>query len=230
MTRMGPQVIAHRGACRQAIENTVHAFRRAAELGSDAVELDVRRTADGVLVVHHNPTLEDGTVLALTPAGGLPRHIPTLGAALDACDGMWVNVEIKNDPGEPDFDPAETIADATMALLTARGQDDRWVISSFRLETIDRCRAVSPAIRTAWLTYEVPDGVLDTLIDRGHHAWHPWVGTLTRPQLDEAHRLGVTVNTWTCDDVHRMVELADWGVDGICTNVPDVARQALGRR
>ena len=110
-------VIAHRGASRAERENTLAAFRRAGEMGADAVELDVRRTADGVLVVHHNPGLDDGRVIATMQHGELPAHVPTLTDALDACAGMWVNVEIKNDPTEPDFDPTDSIADETMALL-----------------------------------------------------------------------------------------------------------------
>ena len=79
------------------------AFRRAAEMGAEAVELDVRRTLDGVLVVHHNPHLHDGQqVSAITfaamRASTEGAAVPTLSEALDACAGMWVNVEIKNDP------------------------------------------------------------------------------------------------------------------------------------
>jgi leucyl aminopeptidase (aminopeptidase T) len=70
---------------------------------------------------------------------------------------MWVNVEIKNDPGEPDFDPTDSIADRTIEALCERGDDARWLVSSFRLETIDRCRSLAPSIRTAWLVDEVPD-------------------------------------------------------------------------
>lgn len=218
-----PAVIAHRGASRAARENTLEAFRLALELGADAVELDVRRTADGVLVVHHDCRLPDGRVIAATAYGELPDHVPTLAAALDACEGMWVNVEIKNDPSEPDFDESESIADETIAHLIARDDDARWVISCFRIETVDRCRALAPQIRTAWLCSEVPDGVADLLASKGHCALHPWVTTLTQSTVDECHGVGVQVNTWTCDDSARMAELIRWGIDGIVTNVPDVA-------
>lgn len=223
------QVIAHRGASRAAPENTVQAFSRARSLGAHAVELDVRRSADGVLVVHHDPHLEDGRLIADARAGELPDHLPTLGEALDACIGMWVNVEIKNDPDEPDFDPTDAIADETMAHLLARDEDRRWLVSCFRIETIDRCRAMAPAIRTAWLTGLTPPGIVGTLVDRGHSAVHPWVNVVTRELVDECHRAGLLVNTWTCDDPERMAELVGWGIDGICTNVPDVAVSVLAR-
>lgn len=223
-------VIAHRGASRAEAENTVVAFRRAGSMGADAVELDVRRTADGVLVVHHNPHLADGRVIAATAQRDLPPTVPTLGAALDACDGMWVNVEIKNDPTEPDFDATDSIADETIAHLVARGEDHRWLISSFRLETVDRCHALAPQIRTAWLCGEVPDGVAALLVSHGHGALHPWVRLLRRETVDQCHAAGLEVNTWTCDDRERMAELIEWGIDGICTNVPDVALEVRALR
>ncbi|MEO8264125.1 MAG: glycerophosphodiester phosphodiesterase [Ilumatobacteraceae bacterium] len=214
--------MAHRGASRAARENTIEAFHLAATLGSDGVELDVRRTSDGALVVHHDPCLADGRAIIGVRAVDLPVHVPHLDAALDACSGMWVNVEIKNDADEPDFDPTDSIATRTIDVLAARGDDDRWLVSSFRLETIDRCKAISN-IRTAWLVEAVPDDVIATMVGRGHVALHPWVTTLRRSHIDVCHGAGIAVNTWTCDDPQRMDELIEWGIDGICTNVPDVA-------
>jgi glycerophosphoryl diester phosphodiesterase len=217
------EVLAHRGASKAARMNTIEAFRLAASMGSDAVELDVRRTSDGVLVIHHDPYVAGGVPIADLRAANLPTYIPRLHDALDACRGMWVNVEIKNDDEDPDFDPTDSIADQTVAALLERGEDDRWLISSFRVETIDRCRAVGESIRTAWLVNEVPDDVIATLVGRGHMALHPEVATLRRSHIDVCHGAGIEVNTWTCDDPRRMAELIDWGIDGICTNVPDVA-------
>ena len=167
--------------------------------------------------------LDDGRLVASTPYAALPDRVPTLGEALDACDGMWVNVEIKNDPDEPDFDSTDLIADETMALLLARGTDHRWLISCFRVETVDRCHAIAPHIPTAWLCVEAPSGTAADLVRRGHGALHPWVGALTKAMVDECHAHGLRVNTWTYDDPDRMRELIGWGIDGICTNVPDVA-------
>jgi glycerophosphoryl diester phosphodiesterase len=224
------QVLAHRGASTARRENTIDAFRLAAELGSDAVELDVRRTSDGQLVVHHDARLADGRAIVDLRAADLPAHIPDLNAALDACSGMWVNVEIKNDPGDPDFDPTDSVADRTVAALSQRGEDDRWLISSFRLETVDRCKALAASIRTAWLVMEVPDDVIATMVSRGHGALHPWVGALGRSHVDVCHGAGIEVNTWTCDDPQRMAELIAWGIDGICTNIPDVAIEVIAGR
>ena len=224
---MSHQVIAHRGASRAERENTIDAFRRAGQMGAHAVELDVRRTLDDALVVHHDPRLADGRVIRETAAMDLPDHLPTIEAALDACAGMWVNLEIKNDETEPDFDPSEWVADATMAMLARRGESHRWVMSSFRLETMDRCRELAPEVRTAWLTGVHPDDVVEILVARGHAALHPWVNLLTQDVVDRCHAAGLAVNTWTCDDPDRMRELVRWGIDGICTNVPDLALEVL---
>lgn len=228
MTSRAVSVIAHRGASRAERENTVAAFARAATMGAHAVELDVRRTRDGVLVVHHNPHFDDGRVIAELEHAELPEFVPTLHAALDACRPLWVNVEIKNDPSEPDFDPSDSIADATADALSRRVEPhSNWLVSSFRRETVDRMRVVAPSIRTAWLTVAVPDtdasSVVDDLVRSGHSALHPWVGSLGRSLIDQCHARGLQVNTWTCDDPERMSELVAWGIDGICTNVPDVA-------
>ena len=211
-------------------ENTLEAFRRAFELGSDAVELDVRRTADGILVVHHDPELDDGRLVGALRAGEIPSYVPTLEAALEACTGMWVNLDIKNDPEEPDFDPSDSIADQTVECIRARNEDDRWLISSFRIEIVDRCKALAEGIRTAWLVYAVPGDVIATMVAHGHDALHPWVVTLSRSDVDVCHAAGIEVTTWTCDNPRRMSELIDWEIDGICTNVPDVARRVIARR
>jgi glycerophosphoryl diester phosphodiesterase len=59
---------------------------------------------------------------------------------------------------------------------------------------------------------------------------HPEVSTVTREMLDIFHAAGIKVNTWTCDDPTRMRQLIEWGIDGICTNVPDIALKVLAER
>ena len=98
------------------------------------------------------------------------------------------------------------------------------------METVDRCRALAPQIRTAWLCNAVPTGAPAQLSEKGHVAIHPDVRSLTRRNVEECHAVGLQVNTWTCDDPARMRELLDWGVDGICTNVPDVALAVVAAR
>jgi WhiB family redox-sensing transcriptional regulator len=86
-------------------ENTVDAFAEARRQGAAGVELDVRRSADRALVVHHDAELADGRVIVELSAADLPPDIPLLHTALDACAGMLVNIEIKNVEVDVDFDP-----------------------------------------------------------------------------------------------------------------------------
>jgi len=215
-------IIAHRGASAVARENTVAAFVQAAALGADGVELDVRRSADDRLVLHHDARLPDGRVVRATPSTELPGHIPTLEQALDACDGMFVNIEIKNDPADPDFDTTEWVAHRVCAALARRGGGPRWLISSFRLETVDVCRVVLPSVRTAWLVETLEPDTIARTAAAGHAALHPWEPIVDESLIRAAHTAGLAVNTWTCDDPDRMRQLIAWGIDGICTNVPDV--------
>lgn len=217
------RIIAHRGASNAERENTLAAFRRAGEMGADGVELDVRRTADDVLVVHHDAALADGRIIRTVPFADLPDHVPTLEASLDACAGMFVNIEIKNDLRDPDFDPGEWVAHRVCDALAVRTPHSRWLISSFRLETVDACRRLGPTIPTAWLVEPAPADVVGTCARHGHAAIHPLDRHLTPEAVRDAHAVGLAVNTWTCDDPERIRELLAWGVDGICTNVPDVA-------
>ena len=173
-----PQVIAHRGASRREPENTVAAFRTAQTLGSDAVELDVRRLADGELVVMHDAHLADGRALITLERDDVPVTVPSLSAALDACTAMWVNIEIKNEGSEPDYDPHDVVTERVAKLLHDRGEPERWLISSFRRETIVAMRNLAPEVRTAWLmTHCDPRGVESlarSLANEGHSALHPW--------------------------------------------------------
>jgi len=82
------QVIAHRGASLAERENTLAAFRRAHAMGADAVELDVRRTLDGAMAIHHDATLGDGRLICETHSDDLRGDVSFLAEALDACAGM----------------------------------------------------------------------------------------------------------------------------------------------
>lgn len=226
-----PLIIAHRGASAAHPENTVEAFAASGPLGADAVELDARRTADGQVVVHHDDALADGRTIVGLAAADLPAHVPSLAEALDACGDLVVNVEIKNWPDDADFDPTEAVADAVVALVRARGDAERILVSSFHMPTVDRVRATMPELATAFL-HMAEDGAagLDRAVAHGHGAVHPWYGWVTEDLVAAAHEVGVRVNAWTVDEPEWMARLAAWGADGIVTNVPDVALEVLGPR
>lgn len=230
----GPHVIAHRGASAVEKENTTVAFHRAAQMGSHAAELDIRLCASGEIVVHHNAVLDDGRAICKLELAQLPDHIPTLQQALEACENMWVNIEIKNDPNEPDFDTSEMLANRMVQLLKTLGPPEQWLISSFRRESVDTVQALWPGLPTAWLTVGVLDAdansVAQGLVASGHQAIHPYVHMLSKHVVDVMHASGLSVNTWTVDDPARMSQLLDWGVDGLCTNTPDIALALIAKR
>ena len=136
---------------------------------------------------------------------------------------MFVNVEIKNDPADPDFDPTDWVAHRVCTLLARRGGGARWLISSFRFETVAVCRTLLPSARTAWLVESLDGDVVLRTAAGGHGALHPWDPIVDEALIRRAHAAGLAVNTWTCDDPDRMRQLIGWGIDGICTNLPDVA-------
>ena len=225
-----PLVIAHRGASAAATENSVAAFRLAAALGADMVELDVRRCADGILVVHHDARLSDGAPVAATRRSHLPATVPTLDEAIDACEGMAVNIEIKNDESDPGFEADRRLTDDVVALVERRRDDDRVLLSSFDRPSLDRVRALGASIATALLVSHVPSDVVTVLTEGGHGALHPWWLATTAALVERCHAADIAVNVWTCDDADAMRRLAGWGVDGICTNRPDLARAVIGPR
>lgn len=232
------KVLAHRGASRVAPENTLEAFARAVALGADGVELDVHRTSDGGLVVHHDPDAGELGLLAerslVDVRAGLP-HLPTLAEALDVCAGLLVNVEIKNLPGSPGHDPDEQAADAVTALVAARGHRDDVLVSSFGIGAIDRVHELDARVPTGLLTIVGFDPIeaLARAHERGHRSVHPDVrslgGTVVLELVELAHALGIAIYPWTVDDPDEIRRLAAAEVDGVITNVPDVALAALGR-
>jgi glycerophosphoryl diester phosphodiesterase len=223
------RVIGHRGATASHLENTIDAFRAAAEAGADGIELDVRRTADDVLVVHHDAALPDGRVLRRTPADELPTTIPTLAEALEACGDLWVDIEIKNLPSDPDYDAEHGISVAVAAMVAAYGASERVLVSSFDMGSLDRLRLVDPTICTGWLVFSGPSPAqaVERAAAHGLHAIHPHDLLVDAALLDRARRSGLAVNVWTVDDPDRIRQLASWGVDGILTDDPAGARRVL---
>lgn len=221
-------VIAHRGASAARPENTVEAFLHARELGADMVELDARRAADDSVWVLHDEHLADGRALLETQPADLPDHVPSLETAIEACEGMEVNVEVKNVPIDGDWDPDERVARQVVALVQRMGVQDRILVSSFGIGAIDCVRELDPSIRTAFLTsYHLDEDGLGGVQAKGHGALHPNEAFVTEELLVTCRGLGLKVNTWTLDDPERMELLVGWGLDGICTNVPDVARAVV---
>lgn len=222
-------VIAHRGASADHPENTLDAFEAALAQGADWVEFDVRRTADDEVVVHHDATLADGTVIVDCAASDLPESIPTLAAVLDACGPMGVNIEIKSDPNESDYDDEYPVVGLVLDAIRARLTKDRALISSFDMGAINAVHDHRSNIPTAFLTADAvgPEVAVGRAVAHNHLAVNPAEGLVTARFVTAAHDAGLAVYPWTVDDPDRMRELVDFGVDGIITNTPAVLRALL---
>ena len=231
-----PLVIGHRGASAAAPENSLEAFRLAGVLGADWIELDAHLSADGEVVVTHDAHYANGVLARSVPADQRPDGVCLLDEALEVCDqaGLGINVEIKAVPGDADADTAEELTDTVLALLDARygtNPDRRrsLLITCFWPVTIERVRAASD-LATGWLSIDGtnPAEVAARVRSQGHQAINPWDPLITEELINAAHAEGLAVNSWTVNEPNRMEQLANWGIDGIITDVPDVARSVLG--
>ena len=257
----GPTVYAHRGGAGIAPENTMGAFRQAHQLfGRRGVwlELDTQLTSDGVLVVMHDDTVDrttdcTGEVIAMTVAAvtacdasesfagwGRPEPVPTLEQVLrEGRRRHWrLSVELKNIPGESNFDPAGTlVADALVDLLgRVRYPADQLVVQSFWPPSLDRVEQRAPHLATALLTTSqlpgAPAGVGFNLTSnalfataRGYEIASPDYESvdMSADTVALAQSLGREVVVWTVDEPADIARIAGLGVDGIITNRPDLA-------
>ncbi len=225
-----PQVIGHRGASAAAPENTMAAFRLAVAQGADGIEIDVRWAAGGDLVVHHDANLSDGRLVGATRRGELPPSVPSLGEVLTA--GPWfVNIEIKNDPDEPDHDPSGALVDHVVNEVAAHRAGRRVLLSSFDWATVRRAREAAPDLAVAWLVWTGTPGDAGAWVARaagaGMQALNPQDTLVDAGLVGTAHDAGLAVNVWTVDHPDRIRALARLGVDAIITNDPASAVAAL---
>jgi len=222
MAATAPLILGHLG-------NTLEAFARCRSAGVDGVELDVRRAGEGTLAVHHDAAIDGvGRIVDLTGAE-LPEHVPTLAQVLRECAGLTVNVEIKNLPVDPDYDPTEEIVGLVLAAIDADGSAGNVIVSSFSLATIDAVHAVAPSMRTAFLTLPAWDQAraLNAAADRGHTALHPHRRSLDADLVRAVHAAGMTIHPWGVDDPASAVAAAELGVDMIITDDPVAVVGAL---
>jgi glycerophosphoryl diester phosphodiesterase len=225
-------VVAHRGASLEQPENTIEAFEAAIDAGADAVEFDVRMTADGHAVVMHDPDVSrttDGTGLVSDLALEEIRDlgVPTLEETLECLSGRAAaDIEIKNLPGEPGFTPErEPAVEATLDALDAVSFSGQVIVSSFNPASIAHSRQLRRDVPTGLLTeFEVE--AHDALARAMAHG-HPWVLPFVLKVseagddfADRVHEGGALLGVWIADDPEMARTLFEWGVDAIATNDP----------
>lgn len=238
-------IIAHRGNSSAAPENTLAAFREAMEMGADGVEFDVQLSSDGVPVVIHDETLErttpgagkvahhTGQELTALDAGGwfspqfLGESLPSLSRVLEllAATPLSIHIEMKT---IPDLYPG--LVEAVTQLVENAGAGRQTVISSFNPNTLRELQsrgvqsrefqAKHTGLVSALLLHEAVDRPWEAALElgcAGIHPNHTWVdGSL----VERCHGEGLAVRPYTVDDPQRALQLLEWGVDGIITNVP----------
>lgn len=244
-----PRVVAHRGDSANYPENTLPAFRSAAEMGIDVIETDVHLTKDGHLVIWHDPTLErntdgkgrieDHTLAELkaldagytfTKDGG--RTFPfrgkgvtlcTLDEALKACPDERFNIDLKSEE--------EEIVDTFISVIRANRAEKRVCGASFHLGNLKKLRAKAPDILTSVSTLEVVPlvlrqkcRILPSSFERRIVFQIPekqyGIHVTTESFVRDMHKRGAVIMVWTINDEEKMRELFSLGVDTIMTDNP----------
>lgn len=210
------ELISHRGAKRELPENTLAAFGRAYERGAQAIELDVHATSDGVVVVHHDPSLHGnaGQLLEIseTPWGDLRAvefapgiGIPRLADVLAATPAYaTVYVEIKGRGIESQV--AEVIRESRA----------RCAVHSFDHDAIVKMRELAPDIPRGILYEDSNDQAIAEMRRTGaRDVWPHWK-LIDAALVEAVHAEGGRVVAWTVNDSAVARRLSELGTDGLC--------------
>jgi glycerophosphoryl diester phosphodiesterase len=229
--RTVPELIAHRGLPRQHRENTLPGFIAATAAGAEAWELDVHETRDGVVVVHHDPVLPaaagplaglaiaslDWTTLMAVTVGAAGERIPTLDSLLSVAGSQTaVYVEVK----------ARDIEDGVLACLL-RHPAVRTAVHSFDHRVARYVGAATSALPVGILMDSYLIDPVHALRSAGARDYWPHRAMVDEALVDAVHTAGGRVIVWTVNDPDQARQLASMGVDGLCTDVVDVLREAL---
>jgi glycerophosphoryl diester phosphodiesterase len=231
-------IFAHRGASIEAPENSLAAFRRASELHTDYVELDVQESQDGVVVVVHDSDLMKigGSPLKIWEATAeqlravdigsrvgpkfKDERVPTLAEALAACKGVsHVDIELKF------YGHNQRLAERVVELVEAAGMEHDIVTMSLSREMVRSMKGLRPG----WTSGVLSAKAIGDLSGVPADFLAVEKAMATRRFVRVAHRAGKPVYVWTVDDPARMIRMIGLGVDGLITNRPDVARAVLDR-
>ena len=259
LSNTNPLVFAHRGGCALGPENTIAAFDLGRQAGADGFELDVHLSADGVVVVCHDGTLERTTDSAgalnartaddlgrvdaghrfLDAAGGFPFRglgigVPTLSNVLERYPDMLLIIEMKEN--------SAAMGQAVVAAVRSADAVERVCAAGYGQQALDAVRSALPEMATS-ASYREAQWALYRSIARWPVRRAPYdafqvpesAGRLriVSPRfIRHVHDAGCRIQTWTIDHESDMRRLLGWGVDGLISNRPDVAvreRDAFAR-
>ncbi|TXT67179.1 MAG: Glycerophosphoryl diester phosphodiesterase [Promethearchaeota archaeon] len=222
-------VIAHRGASKEAPENTLKAFEKAIKLGADFVEFDVHLTKDKeVIIIHDEDTyrttgqkglVKDMTLKEIKMLQCEGREsIPTLKELIKLAKGkIGLQCEIK----------AEGLASIIVEMFRTYSLIEESIVSSFNMDELKKVQELEPELRLASLEPTTPNlseegGFKEQVIKRAKdlncYAIHPLYRLIDEQLIALAHENNIRVHPWTVDSTIAMKKLINWGVDGIITN------------
>lgn len=240
-----PLIFGHRGASAHAPENTLAAFELALAQNADAIELDVKLSADGHVVVIHDATVDRTTdghgrvkdlslaELKALDAGSFfsekyrGERIPTLEEVFESVgQHTFINVELTNYST-----PGDRLVESVCMLIKKFSLQKRVIFSSFFASNLSRARSHLPDVPRGLLAL---DGLLGAWARSfgfafgKYQALHPNLKDVTPQQVQRVHRLNRRIHVWTVNAAEDMRRLFHWGVDGIFTDDPQLAVQVRG--
>ncbi len=219
--------IGHRGARAYAPENTLTSFKKALEIGVDAVELDVRKTKDNQIVVIHDTDIKrttdgEGLVSELTLkeikgfSADQGEKIPILQEALDFLDKkVKVFVELKE----------EGVEEQVLSIVHERGLEKNVVIVSFLEEALKKVRTLDKEIETGLIYAKHKNPVKTALELKANYLLALYRFTHTA-NVEKAHENGLKIIVWTINKPQEVEEYVKKGVDGIASDKPDILMRA----
>jgi glycerophosphoryl diester phosphodiesterase len=208
-------------------ENTLAAFAAAEQLGADMVEIDLRRTGDGEVVVLHDQTLErlwglpaavaDLTLDEVQQVGQGDLRIPTFRQVLAEVDLPLMVDFTKRD-----------VVEGALALTHEAGALERCLFVTGNIEALRllRSKSADARIGLTWVREEPPSS--DLLFELGAEFWNPMFRLVTPQRVADVHALGLKMSTWTVDKPRHMARVRAAGVDAIVSNRIADLRRHLG--
>lgn len=235
-------VFGHRGAMARAPMNTLAAFELARAEGADGIELDLRLSRDGHLVVIHDDLVDAttdgrGSVADMTlaeikrlDAGSwfadsyAGETIPTLDEVFDAFGGvLLINIEIKSSR-----DSVDRLERRLAQCIRRHNMRERIIISCFDPVVLQRIRGMMPMVLMGFLYQpDMPAEHYLRLKKLWHEARHPRHDMVDQGYMNWARAQGYIVNVWTVNDPQRAIALRDLGVNAIITDEPGLIIRAL---
>ncbi|MDR0998360.1 MAG: glycerophosphodiester phosphodiesterase [Treponema sp.] len=239
------KVVAHRGYSGRYPENTMLAFKKAAEAGADEIEMDVQLTKDGTVVITHDESVERVTgekgwvrdfnieELRKLDASSVFRGkygfnpIPSLDEYLDWVKDTAIvtNIELKNS----DF-YYEGLEEKTIALIRKYDLEKRIVFSSFNHASLLKCKKLCPSIPCGVLVGQHIGGAGYYVKSNGLDFYHPSMEFLSAEIVEDCKGHGVEINVWTVNNMDGLLKAEAWGIRGLITNFPDVCKVWLERK